>query len=208
MSSILIRRANMVAAGSNPGRLPAGYTELVYLENTSDSYIDTGIVPTATSGFIAKYTSSDNNDRFIIGCRASSSTSTRFLVARNTSSNYYGWGSTVTWNYNASSVIASINWMNDGAAIVRDFDGIVQKSNTLSALPFTPTNSIRLFHANGAGSAWLGKIYYCKISGGSNVVMDLVPAMRDSDSVVGMYDLVSNTFLTNSGTGTFNYGTL
>lgn len=37
---------------------------------------------------------------------------------------------------------------------------------------------------------------------------DLIPAMRDLDSVVGMYDLVSNTFLTNAGSGTFNYGTL
>ena len=52
------------------------------------------------------------------------------------------------------------------------------------------------------------KLWSAKFYSSGNMVMDLVPAMRDSDSVVGMYDIVGNTFLTNAGFGTFNYGTL
>jgi len=36
--------------------------------------------------------------------------------------------------------------------------------------------------------------------------MDLRPARRDSDGVIGMYDLVSRTFKTNSGSGAFIAG--
>ena len=39
-------------------------------------------------------------------------------------------------------------------------------------------------------------------------IAEFVPAMRNSDSEVGMYDIVRNQFLTNAGTGTFSYGTL
>ena len=37
---------------------------------------------------------------------------------------------------------------------------------------------------------------------------EICPAKRDSDDVVGMYDLVSNTFFTNAGSGSFSYGEL
>jgi hypothetical protein len=33
--------------------------------------------------------------------------------------------------------------------------------------------------------------------------MILVPAQRKSDGVIGMYDVVTNVFVTNSGTGEF-----
>lgn len=39
-------------------------------------------------------------------------------------------------------------------------------------------------------------------------VMDLVPAKRNSDDVVGMYDLVSGSFLTDANGGSFGYGEL
>ncbi len=38
------------------------------------------------------------------------------------------------------------------------------------------------------------------------ISMDLVPCYRKVDNVVGMYDMVTGTFFTNSGTGTFTKG--
>ena len=35
--------------------------------------------------------------------------------------------------------------------------------------------------------------------------MNLIPALRNSDGVPGMFDTVSKTFYTNVGTGTFGY---
>ena len=46
-----------------------------------------------------------------------------------------------------------------------------------------------------------GKIYVDNI-----LKVDLVPVVRQSDNVAGMYDIINNTFYTNSGTGTFGIG--
>lgn len=40
----------------------------------------------------------------------------------------------------------------------------------------------------------------------NKLVLNLLPATRMSDSVVGMYDTISNSFFTNSGTGDFIIG--
>lgn len=44
MSSWFIRRANVVYSAG--GRLPAGFTELEYIQGSGSQYIDTGIYPT------------------------------------------------------------------------------------------------------------------------------------------------------------------
>lgn len=40
------------------------------------------------------------------------------------------------------------------------------------------------------------------------MLLDMLPAMRDSDNVLGMYDLVNDVFYTNDGTGVFTGGAL
>ena len=47
------------------------------------------------------------------------------------------------------------------------------------------------------------KIYSCQIYSGDTPVRDFVPARRDSDDAVGLYDTVSGGFFTNGGTGHF-----
>ena len=67
-----------------------------------------------------------------------------------------------------------------------------------------------LIGALGGSNAYkvMAKFSACVVNENDSKIMELVPAMRDSDSEVGMYDIVGNTFLTNAGSGTFNYGTL
>ena len=50
------------------------------------------------------------------------------------------------------------------------------------------------------------RIYYMKITDGETLVRDMVPVRYDSTGALGMYDLVTNTFYTNDGTGTFIAG--
>ena len=61
--------------------------------------------------------------------------------------------------------------------------------------------------SRGTNTSWRfeGKIYYFKITDKStnNIVRWMVPTVRNSDGVAGMYDVVNNIFYTNSGTGTF-----
>lgn len=48
---------------------------------------------------------------------------------------------------------------------------------------------------------YTGRMYYCKIYDNDILVRDFIPAVRDSDSQAGFYDLVTNQFFTNAGTG-------
>ena len=60
---------------------------------------------------------------------------------------------------------------------------------------------------NNSGAAdsryFVGDIYYCKIYQNNALVRDLIPVIRNSDNVIGLYDTVNKKFYTNSGTGTF-----
>ena len=50
------------------------------------------------------------------------------------------------------------------------------------------------------------RLYYLKMYSDGDLVRDYVPCYRKSDSVIGLYDLVSKTFYTNQGSGTFTKG--
>ena len=50
------------------------------------------------------------------------------------------------------------------------------------------------------------KIYGVELFEDSVLVRKLIPAKRKSDNVLGMYDMVTEKFFTNAGTGTFTAG--
>ena len=56
-----------------------------------------------------------------------------------------------------------------------------------------------------AGGRLTGKIFRAQISRGAGLVMDLQPALRETDGVPGMFDRVSNQFFVNNGSGSFGY---
>ena len=47
------------------------------------------------------------------------------------------------------------------------------------------------------------RIHYCRVERSGDVVLELLPCVRKSDSKPGMYDTVSKTFYTNAGSGEF-----
>jgi hypothetical protein len=69
---------------------------------------------------------------------------------------------------------------------------------------FTQTASMYLFARNNIGAAvgnfFIGRIYYAKTYDNNTLVRNFVPAKRDSDDVLGMYDTVSGQFFTNAAT--------
>jgi hypothetical protein len=65
-----------------------------------------------------------------------------------------------------------------------------------------------MFGLNCEGSfsyASKSKIYYCKIWQEGRLVRHFVPCINLAQ-VAGFYDLVTNTFYTNAGSGTFTTG--
>jgi hypothetical protein len=74
---------------------------------------------------------------------------------------------------------------------------------------FSYAYPIFIFAANSSGSASnfsKYKLKRFKIWDSETLVRDFVPVKRNSDDVVGLYDVVNDTFYTNAGSGTFIAG--
>lgn len=102
--------------------------------------------------------------------------------------------------------VSNMGWAGTTTSKIYDFDTIQKPINEkylYNQNNITVVNS-RLFVGNSNRMfPYKGKLFYCKIRINGVLVRDLVPAKRDSDNVVGMYDTVSDTFFTNQGTGEF-----
>jgi len=197
--------------------LPVGYTQLEYIESTGTQYIDTGIIPTNTMGLDIKFNKTSYGDLVIMGVLYDSDMKAADLYVNiGTSYRIYlpfgeDWS---TANYSVISGIAQdntdytvkINYMNDRNRYVNDWPTL-NIDKTLTGA----TDTMYLFAGHsvpehGPGWLFIGRIYYLKITEGNQLVRNFIPARRNSDNALGMYDTVSGTFFTNAGTGTFTAG--
>lgn len=132
-------------------------------------------------------------------------------------SNGYGWNSWGAVNTNkyitpGDIIECSINWLNNRRAIVtapnRADNWSVTHLGTTSTLQGVYTKSIFLFGLNNNGSMAESspyRMFEARISRGAEIAANLIPALRNSDGVAGMFDTVSKQFFTNAGTGVFGY---
>jgi len=165
------------------------------LQSTGTQYIDTGIIPTATTGIRIDAYRSNNNDTFIVGLR-NTSENTRWCIGQS-SRFYYGYGvySDSTTTYDTRAVL-DLNYMNDKYFRIKNYSTLVNNNSiSLPTLSFTPSYQIRLFGASGYAAnqsygKWSGRLYYVKISQDNNLVMDLIPVRVGQ--VGYMYDKVTN----------------
>ncbi len=77
-----------------------------------------------------------------------------------------------------------------------------------TTMPNTMSVNCYLFarNYNGVTKKSKNRVYSLKITRNNAVIHNYIPCYRNSDNEVGMYDIVSNTFYTNDGTGNFIYG--
>ncbi len=194
--------------------VPDGYTQLEYIESSGTQYIDTGI--SAPNGFKAildwMFTDfSGGNNKIVLGSEDRVSPWACNWLRKAGGSIYY-W-SLGAYNDTESSTVISVNTRYDidmstikGASYLKiDGDSIITDTNSNSR----SSNSIYIFACNKAGTAGdlsSARLYSCKIIKDDETVRNYIPAKRNSDGVVGLYDLISKTFFTNAGTGTFTAG--
>lgn len=194
------------------GRLPAGYTELEYIEATGTQYIDTGVI--GRSGVSAEVSISIVSPipSAGIGIISSTNGSQRSYVEANAASPSFKWmfGSNANYNMEAQT------WEYD-TQYELDIDWGATKSTmyvnnslhmTLSHTSFNNGYSLYLLARNNSGSPTkMGKVklYYTKIYEDGTLARDFVPA-KYRDGTVGMFDLVTGRFFTNAGTGEFTAG--
>lgn len=170
------------------------YTRLTYIECDGQQYIDLGYVvkedDVIESNFILTKVASA--DHFLFGT-ADANNGLWYELYSNAA--YARFGSSSSTSVSSSSYKYSIKLSKGSVQIGTD-----TASLEYNAMPTTPIN---LFAGrSSAGSAYSYGYYRCtkfRITDSNGVVMDLVPAKRDSDGAVGMLDTVSGIFYKSAG---------
>lgn len=186
--------------------LPTGYTRIEYIENINDSRIETPIT-----------LMSDDELYFTLENSSSIVDDSCFFCSRT------------TWATNDASYFPNKN--GNGKVQVcfgtlYDWENIpcpsgrtdIYMSNTCITIgsqsitgnggTFTTPGTLWLFigHVGLTGLPYIGKLYSFKVVRNQVDILNLIPC-KDSNSIVGMYDMVSNTFYSSpSGTTSFVAG--
>ena len=215
-------------------QVPAGYKQLEYIYNdaTALPYIETSWKPNLANDVRiigkATYMGSDTSYRpMLFGNYTASSPSTSALSIEfdgRTANNLRIY--TLKANASTGGDLQVGPFSTDD---VVDFD--IQITGSTGALSVSATNgtvtrtgtgtiqnvgeqtlyNMRLFRDYRSNTSTIqkpSKIYKMKVFENNVLVLDLLPAKRNSDGEIGMYDTVSGTFFTNQGTGTFTAGPL
>ncbi|MBQ3785084.1 MAG: InlB B-repeat-containing protein [Alphaproteobacteria bacterium] len=187
--------------------LPAGYTRLQYIESTGTQYIDTGV-----------YANQNTEVRTKFANRAAAGESTTRVVIGDTYQSE-GYVLSITANTRSYIRIGMLSVLfNDYWQTGKVYDVYMSKNSDLqvndeifswtgSENTFSSTQQLRLFGVVDASNRYaIINMYGLRILEGDVLIRDFIPAKRNSDNVVGMWDTVSKTFFTNAGTGSFIAG--
>ena len=205
---------NNVGAVSGSSRLPDGYTEVEYIENTSMACINTNFIPNQDSRMLMRMQCITNNS------------GGRYMHAGGS------WSSTDTISFDYENSTLHVKWAKVGGwstynSVVRDYDPHIYDFNknefyvdetlvgSTTYTSFTCSNTLAIFTLKAgndistqSGEYLLGRMYYFKIYDNGTLARDFVPCKRNSDSAVGAYDLVNNEFYGSARSGyVFTAGT-
>jgi len=183
--------------------VPEGYTELKYLEATTRTqYIDTGIVPVLNYSIEVKAKKQQSQSLF------GSSNIYNLTGSAGDTSQYFYLGSSTRQQLPVDLIDNSVShiWGFDAQGGKIYCDNLVVNVTVGNT---APTEHLYLFCRSKMGDMDCGnhQIYYVKLWDASNqLIFHGIPARRNSDGVLGMYDSISGNFFTNAGTGTFTAG--
>ena len=186
-------------------RVPGGFTELQYIEATGTEYINTNVLYESNdiykfvgdmqftsvaansvqcSGVYAGASFCVNTGNWSVGGSIASSNTG---VPANTNRHIFDLNTTIGLNKNVILKIDNNTYTNT-RDIASGYAGVFGIPN------------------GSSGFLCSAKLYSAKLYKNGNMVFNGVPARRNSDGVLGMYDTVTDTFFTNSGSGTFIAG--
>ncbi|MBQ1281293.1 MAG: D-alanyl-D-alanine carboxypeptidase [Oscillospiraceae bacterium] len=195
--------------------LPAGYTEVEYVQSTGRGYIDTGFVPADASTSIAyeidfcyDIANFGDNNKIMLGVGVDSKRPGNIIAGMNTSSfnsltaicfGSQAPGSAASKYANTLDRVeldVSMDLVNNTYTVKKD-GAVVGTENTTITGEVDSAYSLYLFAShNASGPAYYapGKVYSLKMYVDEELVRDFVPCYRESDDVAGMYDLVEDEF--------------
>ena len=208
------------AAGALTARaaLPAEYQQLEFIQANGNCQIRTGITPTCTDKVEMTWrpTTVSGNQNLFCSRTGTGTTGlfTLFMIGdkvrfdRNTSTVTGANAISADTKYTAVADYATLA----GTVTLAD-TGAEVTSVTMPSGDYTPGSELCLYASHtsnpntGLGNYASHALYSFKLSDSSdNLKLDLVPAKREADGVIGLYDAVNDAFLTNYLSGTFLAG--
>ena len=191
-------------------RLPLAYQEVEYLQSTGTQWIDTGFIAKSTMPSIKMKFRSTQYKSYYIGVHNNGS-----RVAGITKSAV---NTVAVVGYDRGTTSVEVNQDAEWNEVFID-----RKSKTVTADGATVSmnGSFGWYSTNQVEVPLFGQkvaqtnvvncskvsIAYCELyDDDMTLFRNFIPCYRKSDGEAGMYDLVTDTFFTNSGTGKFLYG--
>ena len=184
--------------------LPSEYQKIEYIGSTGTQYIETsincGYNDTIKMESTGNFNFSSNNG-FWQGANG-------YLQHKFTSSSVSDGNSTLTFSdndtitvlYDGTNHTETITVGSTGNSITRSWSGSSSYGGNVVFLKMSDKTNI--YSSTGVTSHLKrGRVYVNGV-----LTLDLIPAIRKSDNVAGMYDIINDNFYTNSGTGTFTVG--
>lgn len=182
------------------------YTFLKYIKATGTQYIETGLSGPARWVGAGQGTSDDTGSKCILSALTNSANV--YIASRfgSPSAGQY-WTIYGAIQYTQTPTLAYAEYDIDFQSNL--FTGTIngEAVSRNNSLVFTTWTIGTAFGTGTAQYPFVGYIYRQQAYQNNVLVGDFIPAIRNSDNAVGMYDTVSGTFFTNAGTGTFVAGT-
>lgn len=192
-----------------PASLPEGYLRLEFIQSSGTQYIDTGFKHNQNTRVVmdAQFTNlSLATPQWLFDGRESDATKGKgvFYDPRDNLSKV-----SCDYVYSYGDARYRFTALNPSDRLHIDYNKNVITINghvhTFSAITFQSNHSIALFALNNGGafeSHGSARIYSCKIYDNDFLVRNFVPCKNAQDEI-GLYDLVTETFYANKGTGVF-----
>lgn len=193
----------------NPSRLPIGYTEVEYIQNTGTSYLDIAFKPNTNTRILTEMQAvSTSNYPRLFGAgmwNAAAGMSLAYQPDGGVNCLHINWYGITSWRYYTSFTFDYNKHTYDlnKNYLYRDETLVGSTSYTTS---YQSTDNLGVFTYISGGrpsssSYWgqehfKGKMYSFQIYDNGTLVRDLVPCIRDNDNTVGAYDIVNDVFYT------------
>lgn len=207
-----------VCRAAEPSVLPALYQEVEYIEGTGTQYLQLGFPIGPTNRVLLdlerlgvnSWCSENDHENLkpgIFGC-GNSATAGRYDMVLN-NDGLAVWCDEDFWQFTSvpSDPRALFEWdLSTGKLYV---DG--EQAYPFQVPTTASTYNACIFATNIAGTISnkiTMRMYGAEFYTSGTLTSKLVPCYRLSDNVIGAYDTVSNTFLTNAGTGAFGKGAI
>lgn len=212
MSEEMIRRRVMMAiaqGGGGGSSLPSEYQKVEYIQSNGSQYIDTGIYGNAgikISARMAWVTASNT----LFGSRKDAGATRFFVTAYNGIDFGYG-NDKIAGIQIVTGQIYDFIYDTSAAPNAVDFyvDGVV-KNSTSGSVETNTTMYIFAYHRgsdNGVLNRSSARFYSMKIEDGNgSVLFEGVPCYHKISGAIGIYDLATDAFFTNLGSGNFTKG--